>query len=412
MSASRGGLVVGPLRLVGRVQEYSWGKVGADSRIAAFTPGYRRDAPIAEYWLGAHPKAPSEIELGDGTRMPLDAAMAQFPEDLLGRSSGAHGNTQLPFLLKVLSINPQWGLSIQVHPNSERARILHSKDPINYPDSNHKPEVGIAITPVTLLYGCKPLPRIREVIGRLPAFREAVGPERAASLQDVSVDGERGGALVRDLFTACLALPPQKTAEVSRRLEEESRGVEACAAERDVFMRLKASYGYSDHGLLALFLMNLVEVEPGKGIFIGSNIPHAYLDGDLFECMACSDNVVRAGLTPKFKDVETLSEIVDCSPEISGLISPRLEPTGFLHFDTPTREFSLRVLPHGSRTAVIASSRGPGVILSLGERASITSLSTGRQIHLSDGGGAFLPAESGDYEVATIKAAAYHVTTP
>lgn len=28
--------------------------------------------------------------------------------------------------------------------------------------------------------------------------------------------------------------------------------------------------------------------------------------GDILECMACSDNVVRVGLTPKFRDVNTL----------------------------------------------------------------------------------------------------------
>jgi mannose-6-phosphate isomerase len=27
---------------------------------------------------------------------------------------------------------------------------------------------------------------------------------------------------------------------------------------------------------------------------------------DCIECMACSDNVIRAGLTPKMKDIETL----------------------------------------------------------------------------------------------------------
>ena len=29
------------------------------------------------------------------------------------------------------------------------------------------------------------------------------------------------------------------------------------------------------------------------------------------ECMACSDNVVRAGLTPKYRDVHTLCEMLD-----------------------------------------------------------------------------------------------------
>lgn len=38
---------------------------------------------------------------------------------------------------------------------------------------------------------------------------------------------------------------------------------------------------------------------------------YAYLD--CIECMACSDNVVRAGLTPKFKDVKTLCNMLTYS---------------------------------------------------------------------------------------------------
>ena len=44
----------------------------------------------------------------------------------------------------------------------------------------------------------------------------------------------------------------------------------------------------------------------GEAMFLGPNLPHAYLSGDCIECMACSDNVVRAGLTPKLIDVPTL----------------------------------------------------------------------------------------------------------
>ena len=38
--------------------------------------------------------------------------------------------------------------------------------------------------------------------------------------------------------------------------------------------------------------------------------PHAYVQGDIIECMINSDNVVRGGLTPKLKDVETLSQML------------------------------------------------------------------------------------------------------
>lgn len=43
-----------------------------------------------------------------------------------------------------------------------------------------------------------------------------------------------------------------------------------------------------------------------EAVVISANEPHAYIYGDLIECMANSDNVVRGGLTPKFKDTETL----------------------------------------------------------------------------------------------------------
>ena len=50
-------------------------------------------------------------------------------------------------------------------------------------------------------------------------------------------------------------------------------------------------------------------------MFLKANLPHAYLSGDCVECMACSDNVVRAGLTPKFMDVPTLCQMLNYEPK-------------------------------------------------------------------------------------------------
>ena len=63
----------------------------------------------------------------------------------------------------------------------------------------------------------------------------------------------------------------------------------------------------------------------GQGLFLAANEPHAYLRGDAVEIMARSDNVVRAGLTPKFKDVEVMG----------GMLS---YDTQELHIFTPNRE--------------------------------------------------------------------------
>jgi mannose-6-phosphate isomerase len=53
-----------------------------------------------------------------------------------------------------------------------------------------------------------------------------------------------------------------------------------------------------------------MQLKPGEAIFLAANEPHAYLYGDIVECMACSNNVVRAGLTPKLRDVDTLVEML------------------------------------------------------------------------------------------------------
>ena len=38
-----------------------------------------------------------------------------------------------------------------------------------------------------------------------------------------------------------------------------------------------------------------------QAIYLAANVPHAYISGELVECMATSDNVIRAGLTPKLR---------------------------------------------------------------------------------------------------------------
>lgn len=62
----------------------------------------------------------------------------------------------------------------------------------------------------------------------------------------------------------------------------------------------------ADVGVLCPFFLNYFSLSPFESIFLGPGVPHAYLSGQCIEAMACSDNVVRAGLTPKFRDIPTL----------------------------------------------------------------------------------------------------------
>jgi mannose-6-phosphate isomerase len=84
-------------------------------------------------------------------------------------------------------------------------------------------------------------------------------------------------------------------------IEESSR-----SEHQKLFLDLKEQYGLRDIGLLFIFFFNIMRLKRGEAVVITPNEPHAYISGDLVECMANSDNVVRGGLTPKLKDKETL----------------------------------------------------------------------------------------------------------
>ena len=79
--------------------------------------------------------------------------------------------------------------------------------------------------------------------------------------------------------------------------------------KEQLVLRLEKQYP-ADVGVIAAFFLNHVKLNPGEALFLGANEPHAYLSGECVECMATSDNVVRAGLTPKHRDVQTLCSML------------------------------------------------------------------------------------------------------
>jgi mannose-6-phosphate isomerase len=208
----------GPLRLIGRVQESTWGKVGSSSRISSMVAGHAADARLAEFWVGGHPKAPALLELSDGTTLSLEEALVRYAQDLLGVRTIERFGSTLPFLLKILSVNREYGLSIQLHPTKAKAEELHKKAPQHYPDSNHKPEVGVAITPVSLLYGVKSKVDLSNLIVALPELKRFVGSEVLAHLTKGGKEVESVAS--KELFAAFFALNETQTQECNEYLAQ------------------------------------------------------------------------------------------------------------------------------------------------------------------------------------------------
>ena len=66
---------------------------------------------------------------------------------------------------------------------------------------------------------------------------------------------------------------------------------------------------------------------------------------EIVECMACSDNVVRAGLTPKYRDKETLCQMLtyNCRTAAENKFPHKKHPTAphIRIYDPPTPEFAV-----------------------------------------------------------------------
>lgn len=382
-------LLTQPLQVVGKAQGYAWGKVGASSRISSILKHFDPGQPLAEYWLGAHPKAPADLLVPQVGSVALNQVF--------------DGEQRLPFMLKVLSINPDFGLSIQSHPDSQWAAILHGRDPVNYPDPFHKPEIGVALTPVTLLYGFRPYREMSRVFELFPEIVSIVGADLCHAV--ASDPSAHDTSLVREIFSGILRGEPDAVSRVVESLELRFTGKLEVPEEIALVRRLRPRYGASDVGLLALFVMNIVTVAPGSGVFIGPNIPHAYLDGDLVECMACSDNVIRAGLTPKFTDVDALLQTLSFDvANRPALLKAKGSAEGFAFFDIPVDDFYLGMIDEGSGAIRCKSTSSPSLLFVLGDSAIVRHPSSNGSIELGDGGAVLIPAGVGEYEIERSKA--------
>lgn len=398
------------IRLQCGVNSYAWGKKGEESAAAKFaaatpTPDFtiQRDQPYAELWMGTHPSNPSK-DLTTG-RTLLD--LVQDNQALLSPSVAARYGKKLPFLFKVLSINK--ALSIQAHPNKKLAEKLHARDPKNYPDDNHKPEMTIAITPFEGLCGFRPLDEIAHFLDNVPALREIVGEGVAREFVDTvkRYSGRETNsddapvelkAVLKKAFGAVMSASTDALASATEKLVSaaESQGSSFAGSGvpstsgstlSELVTRLHGEFG-PDYGLFVLFFLNYVVLQPGEALFLRADDIHAYLSGDVVECMAASDNVVRAGLTPKFKDVDTLVNMLTYS--YAPIEEQKMRPADYPYvtlnraayssgsevtlYDPPIDEFSVvrTVLRGGDAKATFERLDGPSIVICTSGKGKIS----------------------------------------
>ncbi len=359
------------------IQHYPWGSAAPClvSRMAQSTA----DDPAekwAEAWYGVHPRAPSRTTVDE--------------ESLVDVIAGAPALGSPPFLMKCLSVGAP--LSIQAHPDSQRARVLHSASPDLYPDASHKPEMLLATKETELLCGFRPARDILALAEAVPSLPVLFGMEAWEAYLSAP-DGPGVMACLGNLFNAsqeALAAP-----------------VADLVAYDPFLASLHDIYGV-DVGIVLAAILTRHTLAPGEAAFIPANIPHAYLSGEGIEIMACSDNVVRGGLTGKHVDRATLLEMLDGEPTDLHRVAPTAGPAGVLTFAPPVSEFRLITVTSSGATAgvdglpahtEIPHLTGPSFILCIeGEVNVLSSLGArgafGQSAHLVEGGAVFIGGEA------------------
>lgn len=333
------------------VRRYDWGNRQAGGTIARFLAAggqtVTAEQPLAELWMGDHPSAPALL-LPD--RLPLDQAIAEQPDHFLGPRLAGKRERKLPFLFKILDAARP--LSIQAHPDRKLATRLHHEDPEHYPDSNHKPELAIALERVEALVGFRPPAQITAFLESFPEFYELCSSDSDDPLPapgNHEPTGQKGALWIRRHFAALMKAVPDRIAYSAKRHLKRITALRQkgeATAENIWFERLQELYGSTDPGIFSLYFLNLVVLEREEGVFLPTNEPHAYLNGPILEIMAASDNVVRAGLTGKYRDVQTLLQMLQYQGGPPAVIRPRRGDEWTATYETPAREFVVhRLLP-------------------------------------------------------------------
>lgn len=286
--------------LKNQIQNYAWGSREILGRMRGVP--VPTEQPEAEVWVGAHPAAPSRATV-DGAESPLNELIVENPSRFLRPD---RTSDWFPFLFKILAIDAP--LSIQVHPTpeqaiagfeDEQARGIAIDAPFrNYKDRYSKPETVIALSPMRVLTGVRPVEQLKT----LAAAFGATWLEERAELSP------------KQLLTEIIHLPQETASAEVQHLVDTAPGLLGASnevvADAAELVRIVDGKYPGDRGLLVAFVMNLVHLAPGESAFTPDGQVHAYVSGTAIELMNPSDNVMRAGLTAKHIDTEELIKVL------------------------------------------------------------------------------------------------------
>ena len=367
-------------------QQYAWGSTSAIPELLGVADD---GAPWAEAWYGSHPAGPAR---GDALSELIDAE----PERLLGEDIIWRFGRRLPFLLKLIA--PERPLSLQVHPSQaqaaegyaleEEAGIALDHPARNYKDTNHKPEMVLALTRFQAVAGFRAPRRAVEVLAGL----DSVLARRMR--RTLRLNPTRYGIrqVFSDVVSAATRPSPEEIDELVAEISVRFEAGMSPSLRVDSNVLKMAGTCAGDPGIAAALLLNPVTLQPGEALFVPAGSVHAYISGLGVEVMASSDNVLRAGLTPKHIDVPEMLACVDYVAAPPVRPAPEYLSRATRAYYAPVDDFELMV------TTVVAADgrlpvpgRGPRILLAV--EGAMTLVTQADSQTLAQGEAVFIGAD-------------------
>ena len=388
------------LGLRSAIQRYDWGSTTHLPELLGVEPD---GGPYAELWMGAHQAAPCVVLGGTSPGEPLSDLLSRDPGRVLGADVVARFGPRLPYLFKVLAIARP--VSLQVHPDSAQAAAGWAREeaaglPLTSPerlfrDPEHKPEMVVALTRFEALAGFRHPERILELLDGLTG---ALAARLRREIERGLADGDPERAL-REAFAQLLRPAPAQ--EVTELVGAVGRRAAAgtSSPRADATVALWARWYPGDPGAVAGLFLNRVTLEPGESMFVPAGSPHTYLEGSALEAMACSDNVLRAGLTAKHVDRGALLAYTRYEAGSAQLTPAEPSDATGVHqvYRAPAREFGVIVSNlTGPAVAPLPADQGPRIALCLGGELRLTAAGADAQ-----GGSAEVRMTQGDVVLVT-----------
>lgn len=183
-------------------------------------------------------------------------------------------------------------LPLQIHPDRQLAQQLHAQDPQKFPDTNHKPEIAIALSQFELFAGWKPLDDLTQLFQTHAPLTKFL-PSPSTRFNDETLKRvaqkilEADDETVADTLNKLIKIPETAFAKKYQYIPK-------------MLERVRAQYSEFDNGnLLAVVCMNYMILQAGESVYVPADGMHAYLSGNIMECMARSDNVLNTGFCPR-----------------------------------------------------------------------------------------------------------------